>query len=694
MIVFKNSSTEKKAEIVVTQTAPTAPTLLTATDLKLGDSIRLVWSGGGPLYNVYYKKTSDSTFILAHPTPLAGATTQYDVGGLEVNVSYDFMLRGVNGLGTESANSNILTATPTLDLTQSKFATPTWSVKINSVTVPEAILTSVELGYGSDVSNAIFVIQRDPDESGFPSYNDSAEIIINGRTVLTGKIKGITSRISASGLTKTFTVISNMTKFQEKVVPITKSVFNEQTKTKGTSTTQTTVTQILQEVLGFIPSGTPSDSPGEVHLTDQTQLEATQTVLNKLGNFKLFFNQATELLEAYRFGQGGDVTRQFIKGQNIIDYNITENRQDVVDQLTLIGPPRALRRTTILDFTQGSVIPDSNGIWRLSFLLSGQNIRDIELEGFERASPYIEYQGNVQVLPEDMGFSPTFSSIPGFAEWPFVFNSTISEGSAKGDVGLRRAVKTLVPGSTVRTTVTGFPEYLSKDQVRIFIGTLPKVAFHTMKTALVDNKKVGIVGAGLQTSVQVMLSVVDGVSSPIANYTVDGDRPTFTVGSGTVQRSITDEQYQIVISTLRGEEFNNEAAVLALMQKRINGEFERLNLPKISGSVTVIGDETIDLKSTVLFGGTKLDVVKVVHNLTNGFTTQVALTNEPFVEAILETIPTQRESALERNERAATTDFRISFADIEQDQNIVTQRKQELQKRLHEAGVSFARYQD
>ena len=89
-------------EIIVTQTTPVAPTLLTATDLLTGDKVRLVWSGGGPFYNVYFKKTADVTFIKANANVLPGSQTQYDVGGLDLNVSYDFQVTSINGAGVET----------------------------------------------------------------------------------------------------------------------------------------------------------------------------------------------------------------------------------------------------------------------------------------------------------------------------------------------------------------------------------------------------------------------------------------------------------------------------------------------------------------------------------------------------------------------------------------------------------------
>ena len=92
LLVNKAESEDMEGDIIVTQTTPLAPTLLTATDLLTGDKIRLVWTGTGPFYNVYYKVTPAGPYILANGFPLGGASTQYDVGGLDVNVNYTFKI--------------------------------------------------------------------------------------------------------------------------------------------------------------------------------------------------------------------------------------------------------------------------------------------------------------------------------------------------------------------------------------------------------------------------------------------------------------------------------------------------------------------------------------------------------------------------------------------------------------------------
>jgi len=102
ILPFKLSTDDAEGTIISTQTIPVAPTLSTVTDLLTGDKVRLVWTGGGPFYNVFFKKTADVTFIKANQTPLPGSQTQYDVGGLERDVSYDFQVSSINGAGVET----------------------------------------------------------------------------------------------------------------------------------------------------------------------------------------------------------------------------------------------------------------------------------------------------------------------------------------------------------------------------------------------------------------------------------------------------------------------------------------------------------------------------------------------------------------------------------------------------------------
>lgn len=696
LVAERVGEVDEETEIISEQVTPTAPTLLTATDLKYGDKIRLVWSGGGPFYNVYYKKSVDAVYILSNATPLPGSSTQYDVGGLDVNVSYDFVVRGVNGVGTESANSNVLSATPTLDLTDTHITSPTWQVLVNAVVEPRAHLARVELAYGNDLSTATFEIHEDPDTGSFPTYNDNIEIFINGRSMLKGKIKGITKMLSINGLGKRFTVISNITTYQETVVDPDESTWNFEVNEEDVNSNKFSAREILSSILGYIPLGTPNEIPGELHLTDQTLLDATDTVLRKLGNYRLYYNMVTNLLEVYRFGQGGDVTRQFVKGQNILQYNITDNRQDVVNQVTLIGPPKLRRERRLIPFQETELRPDSSGRLRASFVLNETGVRDIRVEGSQRAEPFIDYVPDIELVPEDMtnlisGNVEDNSVLSDPATWPF-FPLAQKYGNARGDNGIRHPVKNIQVAPAGFNQIGVSVVYDTEDEATVFIGQVPQIWEHQTISAFVEKARLGIEGGG-NISLQVLTRLSWFPGAIRVSYTTELDKPQIVIGSGTVKRTITDPQYQIYENVIPEENFSNEDDVLDLMQIRAQAEFDRLNRPEIGGTITIIGDETVDLKSTVLIDGQQLDVVRVIHDVSNGYTTEITLTNERFTPVLVDRVPLPDNNSRE-SERRAVTRFRLGFEGGEVDKNVATQRHQELQTRVGTPNDTTAIYQD
>ncbi len=589
--------------------------------------------------------------------------------------------------------SNIIAETPTIDDTATRFSEPTWEVKVNSVTNTKAVLADVNLSYGTGVSSGTFSILEDPDTGTFPDYNDTVEIFVNGRKLLKGKIKGITSRISRSGLRKTFTVLANITTLQETVVGVCgKQDFNEQgIKPEDRLNAQ----QILNEILGYIPVGTPDRDPGEIHLTDMTLLDGVATVVSKLGNFRLFWNQDTEKIELYEFGKGGDASRQFVKGVNIIDSSITENRQSKVDKLTIVGAKTKERVRRIVVTT---VAPDDNGVRRITFTINDSEPRDIVVEGSQRGHPTYEEQGQLQVLPEDMGITPQQSGpIQGFARWP-IFPLAEKVGNKVDDIGWRSPIKTLQAAPSFFGTLTAQPKVIDKDTVQMFVGQAPRIYDTRTISASVRNKKVGIPdpsGIGF-TALEVLTALFWFRGAIRVTYTRSLACPEISVGSGTVQRTITDSQYQIIKNDVDFVHFDNEQEILDLMQERADAEFARLNRPSIGGSITVLGDETIDLKNTVVVDNEKLDIVQIRHSFTGGFSTSVTVTNEVFIKSVLPNFTENNNKPILRvqQRQSAFNGFKFTFEEVEIDQEKVTQKQEDFQKRLENAGLIYSALQD
>ena len=172
--------------------------------------------------------------------------------------------------------------------------------------------------------------------------------------------------------------------------------------------------------------------------------------------------------------------------------------------------------------------------------------------------------------------------------------------------------------------------------------------YSAMKQGNVNRATVGqksaTFGGGGTLSVQILLHYDFYVGSVEVEYLVDSAPPVVTVGSGTPAKSITDTQYEIVsnssttsLSGGSGSMFSgtNVGSVDTRMRARALAELAKANIPPISGNLTVIGDETIDLRSSVSIKGQLLEVSHVSHSFQNGYITTISLTNEPFVKTIV-----------------------------------------------------------
>jgi len=283
--------------------------------------------------------------------------------------------------------------------------------------------------------------------------------------------------------------------------------------------------------------------------------------------------------------------------------------------------------------------------------------------------------------------------LAGFAEWPF--NPFAVFGNTKGDIGFRDVVTGILSANTIFSQIGTSLEYDRKNnRVKVFLANIPQVFFTVTRSAALDKAKFGLTSSspGETQRVRVLTSIFWTIGQIQVSFTKDEDEPIVSSGSGVVERTITDSQYRILIDSTVIPIFNNEAEVLALMQKRADAELEKVNRPSIGGTISILGDETVDLKSTVVVNNQKLDVVNIVHSFANGFITTISLTNEPFVAFVA--APAAKTERRKSQEQRVFLGIRINFEEVEVDQKIATQRQIEFQRRLQDAATSFAVYQD
>lgn len=650
--ITKPESGELYAQADVENPVPDAPINLVVADAGLGDAVNLSWVSSASIFNIY--KKVGMVYTKLNPNIWTEGNS-YLAGNLAIDVPVDFVVRAVNGLGQESGDSNIATATPTLNDTAPRFTSPTYEIKISSITRPLAILSSVELGFGSDLSTASFVLPIDPREAA-PELNEPVEVFINSRRIFKGYISIKNDSIDISGLQISYTCHSNIIDLMQETLYSTDArgtdtVFNVPDTTPDTRAILRNAASVNNILTKLGVTGGPDAYPGHVDITDQTKLAAAELVLSRVGNYRLYHDMETDETSVYQFGSLGLATRQFQFGKNIVSYKIDESYIDVVKTVTIIGAVTKYRSRYAIGHLNAVKGPDGRLV--MSFPISGVNLQDVQVFGTQMAKPTVKFNDDIQVTLADFvgpgESSPEFRAA--FADTAFGWHT------ATGQVLNDATYTTLFP---VVTGITHYSPtrvglgakivYDSSDQATVYLNEIPKMWYTVMKQGNVNRATVGQKSAtfGGDTLAVEILQYYDFYTGSVeVEYTVDNPPPVVSVGSGTPSKSITDTQYEIILNQVAvplygwsNAQFGNDPtygsdnaySVETRMRVRALAELARASLPPIGGSMTIVGDETIDLRSSVLIKGQLLEVSHVSHSFQDGFTTSITLTNEPFVK--------------------------------------------------------------
>lgn len=630
------------AEIV--QIPPTVPADLFATDMQKGDLIRLTWTDDANYgYNVYRTlpgvRTKLNTYVVTE--------NHYYAGNLTVNTPYSFVIVGVNGLGTESGDSNTASGTPTIiDYRGQRYLNYTYSVKINGVVRADAILETVELGYGTSPSTTNFIIPKDPINTvGLPIIDDEVEVIVNGSSIFKGIIKNKEDIISVRG-GKKVSYIAYSKVILKTYNPVTWA-------------------EILAAQLAYYG----------LNITDQNKLQAEETIANYLGNYRLYYNMQTDVTERYELGTGY-WSRTVVLGVNVIDYNISRNTINKVTKVTVRGDRKKTRvawkpLSLYARVLNSTIYPGATFTYYLH-QIDAFNVGNVKLEAFQSLSqPTFVFDPSVSVVPSDYGMTSWEDGTIGNRQKVLHFQNPAADyrsAGAKIDYIYEQVGDKDVPVSALIELTSDPKVYAAVTRTGNArrLGRTPDedVIFGWVRYALPNL----VVGAGYRIT-----------------YEYEDELPTeVTVGSGTPAITITDTQYKIFVNN--APETNelvtdNTAEVIAAMTARANGELDKANISALSGRIKIVGDETFDLKTRVEIDGEMLDVIRVVHSFSNGFTTDLELTNERFRVNIPPYQNTQKtiynetllKQSMDRLDRLALQiQQRIDTKYVEQDKNSIT----------------------
>jgi len=459
-------------------------------------------------------------------------------------------------------------------------------VKVNSVVQANAILSTVELGYGSSPAVARFMIPVDPDTPGLPDHDDEVEVIVNGRSIFKGVIKNIEKSLSGSGYAVAFIAYSRIV-YQTYSCVTWESILDVQ-KTYG------------------------------IDVSDQTLIQAKETVANHKGNYRLYYNMNNDTIEEYKLGTGV-WNRSVAIGKNVLDWAVTVDTINKVNKLTLRGDRKKTKKNwQNITFELKEFGSPPYGIyWKRVATLSAFNIGEVQIQGnITESEPSFEFDEEVAVIPSDFGET----------EW--------RDGTVEPK---KKVTKYINPprhwrpvGAEVDYTYEKVGDQLIPIKATITLTQYPVVHLSQTETFTNGKRKGRTPAEDIDFDiVTIALPSVASMASCRVNYSYEDEFPIeVEKGSGLPSRTVTDTQYKPYNDKVEGTD--DTSYILAKMDERAQAELDKVNRSTISGNIQILGDETFDLKTTLSVEGEKLDVIRVTHNFSNGFVTDLELTNERF----------------------------------------------------------------
>jgi hypothetical protein len=238
--------------------------------------------------------------------------------------------------------------------------------------------------------------------------------------------------------------------------------------------------------------------------------------------------------------------------------------------------------------------------------VGGLNIGDVTVEAIQNRPPEVTFDSRFSAAPIHAGFTDGL--------WPGGFDS-VGNPLPKQDAGLRPSITKIRRFKPDWSNLSAEVRYTS-NVATIFFNTRPRIwDIETLPVSVPDS-------SGGRMRFTVLKTFTFRRGSIRVHYSFDSAPLSVTVGGGDGKsdREITDLSYRPVVSP----GLSTVSLTLADMQKRAQAELDRLGKSKVTGSITILGDETVDLR-TVVNG---LEVISVTHSFTNGFTTRIDLSRE------------------------------------------------------------------
>ena len=668
-------------QLKVFYAVPSSITNLTATDPGTGESIALDWDDDTNYgYNVY--KDVGAVWVLQNEVIITDS--DYVVGSLTDGVTYTFEVRGVNAAGTESvgvAISGIAApsdTTPNYDITHYK--KPDFEINISGVPQTDAILETVELIYGPDFSTAKFFIPKRPDLPGLPeALSQTVTIYINGRLVLTGYLNKRENSINSDDYRATYTVVStlwNLTKY-----------------TAGFHAAR--------------PSSIPRDSWDPDSVACMSQLDYMMYKISYMGNYKIYTSPSGST-SYYRIGAPVS-KRNYEVGKHIINMNTTKDINEQLKTMTIYGSELSITKTIrysgpfpeIVEVyrgrrtamgTKAHVFRGLDGSWSMKFRIYANNISDVKAFALinepARASSFVS---GLEVLPSDCklgGFAggfdlPNFSldgsdtDDKGFLKyWPY--------GGTESRVPVRSVVSYPRQWKNVSASINYIKRYTGEVYgADITITPCPVAWQYSLESYTAYYKKLDENDKVIEeTPLAIKLMGIPFQFIPDIEiaYTYKGQRLSATASSGAGASRCSMEGIDAYTSDIPSylpysiTPKSNVSSVMSYLVSKASALRSKLGISEYNGTMTVLGDETLDLRTQV----NGMEVSKITHEFTSsdGYLTHIDLTKERWYRG--EVVYYERKAKEVDTKAAANQSFsRILYYDQDKIEHIVGYSKSE-----------------
>ena len=531
-----------------------------------------------------------------------------------------------------------------------------WQIYVNDELQSDAILERVTLQYGPSFSDATFIFEKNPQAVSLTASGQSVRIYINKSLVLTGYLIRREDTYTSSDLKVTYTAVNNLWEY-------TRSSLTENFNTtplqvfvrgEGYKDMPVSIPRVLSQA-GCPSAGSYGEAYGEIQAAGQTKLEFMNNMCNTyFGSQRIFCSPEGSV--SYYCPNIAYQNRTYEIGKQILGMDQSTDISNSVGGISVESAPSRIyaynicpaynfkpmwvlkKGQRVFNLQASNIYQDTNGNYSLKYIVnapSGSEISNVQVFAEINDKPQVSlYATNVEVTPGHVKWQESVWNQydddfwnPNSEEDHGDYLTSWDDGSTEG----RFAVLQYKKFPTMYKPISSSVDYLGST-AWVTISPIPSYFKENIQKYTVDQ----FVWKDNQTvaqSVDVYIEnePIEFLANIIIVYSYRGARLTSGSGSG---RIIVDGVVPIVKPWMPGgissqiTEVDNSSEVQAYINSRYAAESGRLTLSNNEAAITILGDESLDLRAHV----NGLSVSKVTHEFgDDGFITHIDLTNEQFV---------------------------------------------------------------